>query len=114
MRKELAISYHMKMNACVVYKVLKDLRRGGLKMNDLFWALASFGVREGSEAFLCWKTKADMRATASSGSRSSNWFSNRHSVQINSSPEFISQATRPLIWTTRSESMHPISLSTSI
>lgn len=80
----------------------------------LFLAMDSFGVREGSEVFFCWNTKADINATASSGSRSSNWFSNKHSVQINSSPEFISQATRPLIWTTRSAFIQPISFKTSI
>ena len=81
---------------------------------NLCTAADSLGVKEGTEVFFCWKTNADIRATASSGSRSSNWFSNKHSVHISSSPEFISQATRPLIWTTRSSSIHPISLRTSI
>lgn len=41
-------------------------------LSNLFFASASFGVRDGSEALRCWKTNADIIATASSGSRSSN------------------------------------------
>lgn len=39
---------------------------------NLCLALASLGVSEGAEVFFCWKTKADIIATASSGSNSSN------------------------------------------
>lgn len=92
-----------------------NVRKSWLKkVGYLFFAWASLGVREGSEVFFCWNTNADIIATASSGSRSFSWFSNKHSVHINSSPEFISQATRPLSCTTRSASIHPISFKTSI
>jgi hypothetical protein len=53
----------------------RNQNRGAKNKNtkyNLFLASANFGVRDGSDAFLCWKTNADIMATASSGSSSSN------------------------------------------
>ena len=59
--------------------------------------LSSLGVRFGSLSVFSWKTKAESRATISSGSRSARTFSRTSSVRTNSSAEWIC-STLALDW----------------